>query len=233
MESPTYSVMIRDLPQDMRPRERIKYAGANALNNTELLAIVLGSGVRGESVLRMSERTLTHFNGLAGLAQANFEELCQVHGIGDAKATQVKASLELGRRLMAFTAQERSQVRHPEDVANLLMMEMGLLEQEHLRTVLLDTKNYVVKIANIYTGSVNTTVVRIAEIFREAIRTNSTSMILVHNHPTGDPTPSPEDVQVTQMIVDAGKLLDINILDHLIIGRNRYISMKEQKLGFG
>lgn len=232
MQSPEYNPLIRDLPVDLRPRERMLYAGPSALSTAELLAIILRVGGRGENVIRMAERVLSHFGGLAGLAQANFDELCRVHGVGEAKATQIKAALELGRRLLVSSPEERPQIRGPADVANLLMLEMGLLEQEHLRTVLLDTKNRVLRVVNVYAGSLNTAVVRIGEIFREAIRANSASLIVVHNHPSGDPTPSPEDVRVTEMIVEAGALLDIDVLDHLIIGRNRYVSLKERGLGF-
>jgi DNA repair protein RadC len=224
--------MIRDLPVDLRPRERLAYAGAGALSTAELLAIILRVGGRGENVIRMAERMLAQFGGIAGLAQASFDELCHQHGMGEAKATQIKAALELGRRLLVAAPQDRPQVRSPGDVANLLMLEMGLLEQEHLRTVLLDTKNYVQRVANVYAGSLNAAVVRVGEVFREAIRANSAAIIVVHNHPSGDPTPSPEDVRVTEMIVEAGRLLDIEVLDHLIIGRNRYVSMKERGLGF-
>lgn len=229
---PEYSPMIRDLPMDLRPRERLAYAGPSALSNAELLAIILRVGVGGENVIRMAERLLIQFGGLTGLAQASFEELCQQHGMGEAKATQIKAALELGRRLAVASPQERPQVRGPDDVANLLMLEMGLLEQEHLRTVLLDTKNYIIRVVNVYTGSLNSAVVRVGEVFREGIRANCASMIVVHNHPSGDPTPSPEDVRVTEMLVEAGQLLDIAVLDHLVIGRNRYVSMKERGLGF-
>ncbi|MFZ4660500.1 MAG: RadC family protein [Caldilineaceae bacterium] len=231
-QSPEYVLMMRDLPDDLRPRERMLYAGPNALNTAELLAIILRVGNRGENVIRMSERLLSEFGGLPGLAQANFEELCSTHGIGDAKATQIKAALELGRRLMAAAPQERLQVRSPLDVANLLMLEMSLLEQEQLRVVLLDTKNYIIRVHTVYTGSLNSAVVRISEVFREPIRTNSAAIAVAHNHPSGDPTPSPEDVRVTEMIVEAGALLDIDVLDHLIIGRNRFVSMKERGLGF-
>jgi DNA repair protein RadC len=231
-QSPEYLLMIRDLPDDLRPRERMLYAGPSALSTAELLAIILRVGNRGENVIRMSERLLSEFGGLPGLAQANFEELCSTHGIGDAKATQIKAALELGRRLMAAAPQERLQVRSPLDVANLLMLEMSLLEQEQLRVVLLDTKNFIIRVHSVYTGSLNSAVVRISEIFREPIRTNSAAIVVTHNHPSGDPTPSPEDVRVTEMIVEAGALLDIDVLDHLIIGRNRFVSMKERGLGF-
>ena len=180
----------------------------------------------------MAERLLAQFGGLPGLAQASLDELCAAHGMGEAKATQVKAALELGRRLLATAPHERPQVRSPADVASLLMVEMGLLEQEHLRVVLLDTKNHVVRVATIYTGSLNTAVLRVGEVFREAIRANCASLIVVHNHPSGDPTPSPEDVRVTEQLVEAGKLLDIDVLDHVVIGRNRYVSLKERGLGF-
>lgn len=227
-----YSPMIRDLPVDLRPRERLAYAGAAALNTAELLAIILRVGGRGENVIRMAERLLVQFGGVAGLAQAGFDELCLQHGMGAAKATQIKAALELGKRLTLASPQDRLQVRGPGDVANLLMVDMGLLEQEHLRTVLLDTKNYIIRVANVYSGSLNSAVVRVGEVFREAIRANSASIIAVHNHPSGDPTPSPEDVRVTEMMVEAGKLLDIPLLDHLVIGRSRYVSLKERGLGF-
>jgi DNA repair protein RadC len=229
--SPEYNPMIRDLPVDLRPRERMVYAGPNALSDAELLAIILRVGIGGENVIRMAERLLTKYGSIAGLAQASLDELANQRGMGQAKATQIKAALELGKRLAASPT-GRPQVRSPGDVANLLMMEMGLLEQEHLRTVLLDTKNYVMRVTNVYIGSLNSAAVRVGEIFREAIRSNSASIIVVHNHPSGDPTPSPEDVRVTEMIVDAGKLLDIEVLDHLVIGRNTYVSLKERKLGF-
>lgn len=230
--SPEYVLMIRDLPVDLRPRERMLYAGPSALSTAELLAIILRVGNKGENVVRMAERLLSEFGGVIGLAQANFEELCAAYGMGEAKATQIKAALELGRRLMVAAPAERLQVRSPVDVANLLMLEMSLLEQEQLRVVLLDTKNFVIRVHTVYSGSLNSAVVRISEVFREAIRSNSASIAVVHNHPSGDPTPSPEDVRVTEMIVEAGALLDIDVLDHLIIGRNRFVSLKERGLGF-
>ena len=230
--SPEYRPMIRDLPEDLRPRERMTYAGAGALSTAELLAIILRVGNRGESAIRFAERLLTHFGGVGGLAQASFDELCQAHGVGVATAAQIKAALELGRRLLATSPAERPQIRTPADVANLLMLEMSLLEQEQLRTILLDTKNNVTRISNVYMGSLNAAIVRIGEVFRAAVQANSAGIIVVHNHPSGDPTPSPEDVRVTEMIIDAGELLDIKVLDHIIIGRNRYVSLKERKLGF-
>jgi DNA repair protein RadC len=228
-----YRLTIKEMPETLRPRERLAYVGPNALSTAELLAIILRTGGKGENVVRMAERLLAEFQGLAGLGQASYDELCQVHGLGQAKVTQIKAALELGKRLLMAAPEERLQVRSPADVANLLMLEMGLLDQEHLRTVLLDTKNFVQRVVPVYAGSLNTAVVRIGEVFRAAVRANSASIIVVHNHPSGDPTPSPEDVRVTEMIVEAGKLLDIDVLDHLVIGRNRYVSLKERGLGFG
>jgi DNA repair protein RadC len=227
-----YRPMIRDLPQAERPRERLVYYGAGALSTAELLAIVLRVGTGGESAVHLAERLLATFEGLPGLAQATVDELCQARGLGEAKATQLKAALELGRRLLVAAPHDRPQVRSPADAANLLMAEMSLLAQEHLRTVLLDTRNRVLRTHTVYIGSLNTASVRVGEVFREAIRANCAALIVVHNHPSGDPTPSPEDVQVTRLIVEAGALLQIDVLDHLIIGRQRFVSLKERGLGF-
>lgn len=227
-----YQPLIRDLPMDLRPRERMLYAGPSALSSAELLAIILRVGGRGESVIHMAERLLSQFNGLQGLAQASFEELGGAYNMGEAKATQIKAALELGRRLVVTMPQDRPQVRSPGDIFQLVGAELGLLEQEHMRAVLLDTKNYVIRVAEVYAGSLNTAVVRIGEVFREAIRANAASIVVVHNHPSGDPTPSPEDVRVTEMLIDAGKLLDVAVLDHVVIGKGRFCSMKERSLGF-
>ncbi len=230
--APDYTPMIRDLPNDMRPRERMLYAGPSALSNPELLAIILRVGNRNENVIRMAERLLVDMGGLGGLARANFDELCAQFGMGEAKATQIKAALELGRRLLLAAPDERAQVRNPVDIANMLMLEMGYLEQEHLRVVMLDTKHHIIRIAQVYVGSLNAAAVRVGEVFREAIRANAASIVIVHNHPSGDPTPSPEDVRVTELLDEAGKLLSIDVLDHLVIGRNRFVSLKERGLGF-
>jgi DNA repair protein RadC len=228
-----YHPTIRDLPVGERPRERLEHYGAGALSTSELIAILLRSGVTGESVLRLAERLLVRYGGLTGLAQASFAELQQDKGIGPAKVTQIKAALELGRRLLVASPHERPQIKSPADAANLLMLEMGLLQQEQLRVMLLDTRNRVLATHKMYVGNLNTSVVRVGEIFREAIKANSAALIVVHNHPSGDPTPSPEDVAVTEQIVQAGRLLNIEVLDHLIIGRQRFVSLKERGLGFG
>lgn len=227
-----YRPMIRDLPKGERPRERLLHFGAGALSTAELLAIILRVGASGENVMRVAEKMLARHAGLPGLAQATIHELCEDKGVGEAKAIQVKAALELGRRLLVAAPHERPQVRAPADAANLLLAEMSLLAQEHLRTVLLDTRNRVISIPTIYVGSLNAASIRVGEVFREAIRSNCAALIVVHNHPSGDPTPSPEDIQVTRLLVEAGSLLSIDVLDHLIIGQQRFVSMKERGLGF-
>lgn len=227
-----YAPLIRDMPQDERPRERLVSVGPQALSTTELLAITLRTGVGGENVLRLAERLLAHFSGLSGVARASVKELCGVRGIGPAKAVEIKAALEIGRRLLAMAPEERPRVTSPADAANLLMAEMMLLEQEHLRLILLDTRNHVLQIPTVYVGSLNTSVIRVGELFRAAIRENAAAFIVAHNHPSGDPSPSPEDIHVTRQIASAGKLLDIELLDHVIIGRQRYVSLKERGLGF-
>lgn len=227
-----YRPMIRELPPSERPRERLHHYGAAALSHAELLAIILRTGVGGENVLDMAQRLLSSYHGLAGLARASFSELASEHGLGIAKAAQIQAAFELGKRLLVASPDERPQVTSPADAANLLMPEMGFLEQEHLRTLLLDTKHRVLASPTVYVGNVNTSVIRVAELFREAIRLNCVALIVVHNHPSGDPTPSPDDIRVTEQIVQAGKLLGIEVLDHLVIGHQRYVSLKERGLGF-
>jgi len=227
-----YQPLIRELPAQERPRERLKKYGAASLSNAELLAIILRTGAASESVLNLSAKLLARFGGLSGLAKAGFGELCMERGLAEAKAAQLKAALELGRRLLSTQPEERLAVRSPEDVANLLQAEMSLLEQEELRLVLLDTKNQVLAISQLYKGSVNTSLIKVSELFREAVRENCPALVVVHNHPSGDPTPSPEDIKITEQIVKAGKLLDIEVLDHLIIGHQRYVSLKEKGLGF-
>ena len=177
-------------------------------------------------------RLLKEFGGLGGLAKASFSELTRIKGISTAKTAQLKAALELGRRLLLSSPDSRPQITSPTDAANLLMLEMGSLEQEHLRTILLDTKNRVLASPTVYVGNVNSSIIRVSEIFREAVRENATAIIVAHNHPSGDPSPSSEDIQVTRSMVDAGSLLGIEVLDHLVIGHQRFVSLKERGLGF-
>jgi DNA repair protein RadC len=230
--NPRYHLTIHDLPEGERPRERLKYYGAGALSTAELLAILLRVGTQGENVVTLSTRMLIEFKGLHGLDKANFNELAQIKGIGMAKTAQLKAAMELGRRLLIASPEARPQITSPTDAANLLMPEMARLEQEHLRVLLLDTKNRVLDSPTIYIGNVNASIIRPAEVFREAIKVNATALVVAHNHPSGDPTPSPEDVQVTRTLVEAGKMLGIELLDHIIIGQQKFVSLKERGLGF-
>jgi len=227
-----YSLTIKELPVSERPRERLLHAGAGALSCAELLAVILRVGVGGENVLAVSQRLLARFGDLPGLARASVAELTAEHGMGEAKVAQLKAAFELGRRLLITAPGERFQVRSPADAAQLLMPELSLLDQEHLRLVLLDTKNYVLSVPTVYVGSLNTSLIRVGELFRHALRENCAALIVAHNHPSGDPTPSPEDVIVTRKIVEGGQLLDIEVLDHLIVGLGNFVSLKERGLGF-
>ena len=231
-ETTRYVPMIRDMAEHDRPRERLIKVGAEVLSTAELLAIVLRSGIPGENVLRLSERLLIRYDNLPGLARASITELIETNGIGPAKAAEIKAALEIGRRLVASAPGERPHVSSPDDAFHLLKSEMMFLEQEHLRLILLDTRNRVLRTPTIYVGSLNTSVIRVGELFRAAIRENAAAFIVAHNHPSGDPSPSPEDINVTHQIVQAGKLLDIDVLDHIVIGRNRYVSLKQRGLGF-
>jgi DNA repair protein RadC len=232
-EPTRYHATIKEWPTSERPRERLQHYGAEALSTAELLGIVLRVGQRGETAVAMARRLLETYGGLRGLAQASFGQLCQERGLSTAKVAQIKACLELGRRLLATAPDERLQIRSPADVANLLLAEMSLLEREEMWVLLLDTRYRLKEVVKLYAGSLNASTVRIAELFRDAVRTNSAAILVTHNHPSGDPTPSPEDIRLTEMAVQAGKLLDIEVLDHIIIGQGRYVSLKERGLGFG
>ncbi len=223
---------MRELPPSEQPRERLRDLGPAALSEAELLAILLRTGIRGMPVLDLARDLLVRYGGLAGLMRASFGQLCQERGLGQAKAAQVKAALELARRLLLSAPEERPQVRSPADVAALLMVEMGYLEQEQLRVLLLNTRHQVTRQVVVYQGNVNASLVRVGELFREPVRDNATAVILCHNHPSGSPDPSPEDVALTREAVRAGRLLDIEVLDHLIVGRGGYTSLRERGLGF-
>jgi len=223
---------ITDLDQAERPRERLAKLGPQALSTAELLAILLRVGVTGENAVQVGQRLLQSLGGLAGLQRASYEEVCGQHGVGPAKAAQIKAAIELGRRLVVEAPEERPAIHSPADAANLVQYEMSALEQEELRVILLDTRNRVMDITSVYRGSLNSSQVRVGELFKTAVRRNCAALIVVHNHPSGDPAPSPDDIAITRAIVQAGKLLDVDVLDHLVIGRGRFVSLKERGLGF-
>ena len=224
-------IMIRDVPQEERPRERMLQHGPQALSNAELLAILLRTGTARESALSLAQRILAETEGLGGLMRLSLEELMQKKGIGLAKAVQVKAGLELGRRVARQRQfEEPVVIRTPRDVADYMMEEMRYLTQEHFVVLFLNTKNHVIGHETIFIGSLNASIVHPREVFQAALRRNCASIICLHNHPSGDPHPSPEDVEVTRRLVEAGKILGIDVLDHVIIGDRRYASMKEKGL---
>ncbi|MBS1249781.1 MAG: hypothetical protein MAG431_01365 [Chloroflexi bacterium] len=234
MENQETTYRITDLAPTERPRERLAQHGARPLRTAELLAILLRVGVKGENAIQVGQRLLHDFQGLRGLHRASYAELQAQHGIGDAKSCQIMAAIELGRRLAVHAPEDvPTTIHQPTDAADLVQYEMSALEQEQLRVILLNTRNHVLQIKTVYQGSLNSSHVRVGELFKSAIRRNAAAMIVVHNHPSGDPTPSPDDVALTKAIREAGKLLDIEVLDHLIIGQGRHVSLKKRGLGFG
>jgi DNA repair protein RadC len=222
-----YHATVRELPSNERPRERLQHFGPQALSVTELLAIILHTGTRGGNVLDLANKLLSKYGGLPGLVRADFRELCTEHGMGGAKSAQVKAALEIGRRLASAQVDTRYRISTPADAANLVMLDMAYLDTEQIRILLLDAKGQLVEKASLYQGTANSSVLRAAEVFRPAVIRNCPGLILCHNHPSGDPTPSKEDIETTRQLVEAGRILDIELVDHIIIGHQRFVSLKE------
>jgi DNA repair protein RadC len=229
MSEPTYSLM-RDIPPAERPRERLQHYGSGALGIAELLAIILRSGTGKVSAVRLAEQLVQRFSGLRGLATATVEELATVPGIGPAKACELKAAFELGKRLATTTDAPRPVVSSPLDAANLLMEEMRYLHEEHYRVLFLDTRNGVIKALELSIGTLNMSVVHPRETFRAAISAGAHSIIVAHNHPSGDPSPSAEDLALTARLKQAGEVIGIPVIDHLIVGDGRYVSLSERNL---
>lgn len=221
-------VKIVDLPQNERPRERLLRYGAKNLSNSELLAIILRTGTLKENVINLSSRVLKESKGLNGLLYMSGEEFMNINGIGAAKATQLLAIAELAKRFNTFKSGENYKIKQPQDAANIVMNDMCSLKKEHLRVIMMNTKNIVIDVKDISIGSLNSSIVHPREVFSEAIKISSASIILCHNHPSGDPTPSNEDIKVTQRLKECGRLLGIDLLDHIIIGNGVYVSLKEK-----
>ncbi|HJP89168.1 MAG TPA: DNA repair protein RadC [Candidatus Limnocylindrales bacterium] len=213
-------------PIEERPRERLAMRGAAGLTAGELIALVTGMPVEraGEVVAR--------FEGLTGVARASGIELEASPGVGPASAARLQASFELGRRLLADWPAGRWSIRSPRDVADRLVLQMGRLEREELRVVILNSKNAVLRVVTAYQGNVSASLVRVGELFRDAVRLDAAGVILVHNHPSGDPTPSPDDLHLTAEALAAGRLLDIDLLDHLVIGHDSYVSLRDRGVAF-
>jgi DNA repair protein RadC len=215
-----------------RPRERLDSRGAAGLSVAELIALVWASGRPGMSATDLASDALARLDGLQGLARAAGPELQMVPGVGPARAAQLAAAFELGRRALAEWPSARWTIRAPRDLADRLVLQMGRLEREELRVVLLNAKNAVLAMSTIYQGNVSTALVRIGELFRDAVRQHAAGIIVVHNHPSGDPAPSPDDLHLTAEAVAAGRLLDIAVLDHLIIGHDAYVSLRDRGIAF-
>lgn len=223
---------IPQRPKEEQPRERFLQHGGSGLASAELLSLILRTGHQKENALQLAERILATFDGVQGVARAEISELTEVHGIGTAKAIEIKAAMELGRRLLGGLPKEKPVISCPADAANLLMAQLAMQEREEVHLLLLDTKHRVIRRVLVYIGCLSNVPIRIAEVFRPAIKENCAAIILAHNHPSGDPDPSPEDIRMTEEIHQAGKIMGIELLDHIVIGNNRYISLKEKGLGF-
>lgn len=222
------SIMIKDVPKEDRPRERLLKFGSSHLSNQELLAILLGTGTKKESVMNLANRLLMHFEGLKLLKDATIEELTAIKGIGKAKGVLVLSAIELGKRMNEYKPDEKYTIRSPEDGADFVMEEMRSLRQEHFVAIFLNTKNQIIHRQTIFIGSLNASIVHPREVFREAVKRSAASIIVAHNHPSGDPTPSQEDIHVTRRLAESGKVVGIELLDHLIIGNRKFVSLKEK-----
>ncbi|KAJ3196310.1 DNA repair protein RadC [Paenibacillus sp. FSL R5-0517] len=228
MESPQY--MMRDIPQEERPRERMMEYGAGALSHAELLAILLRTGTRQESAVHMAQRILTETGGIRSLMDLSLEELTAMKGIGNAKAVQLKAGIELGHRIAKSRLTQSASIRTPRDAADILIEQLRYLQKEHFVCLFLNSKNHIIAQETLSMGSLNASIVHPREVFRAAIKCSSASIVCAHNHPSGDPTPSPEDIQITKRLIEAGAIVGIDVLDHIIIGDGTYVSLKEKGL---
>ncbi|MVO99684.1 RadC family protein [Paenibacillus lutrae] len=221
-------VTLREIPSEERPRERMMQVGASSLSSAELLAILLRTGTYSESSLGLAQRILSESGGLRGLVETSREELTRIKGIGDAKALQIMAGIELGRRISRTRMDETTTVRSPFDVFDLLKDELRYLQKEHFVCLFLNTKNHIIGRETLSIGTLNASIVHPREVFRAAIQRSSASIVCVHNHPSGDPTPSPQDIELTHRLIEAGGIIGIDVLDHVVIGDDRYVSLKEQ-----
>jgi len=220
--------MMKNVPYYDRPRERLQREGASHLSDAELLAILLRTGWEQETAYQLAQRLLARFGDLHGVAQASQSELTELKGIGPVKAIELQAAFEIGRRLRQVSRKNTPSIRLPRDVADLMIPELAHLTQEHFVCLFLNTKNHVIGKQTIFVGSLDSSIVHPREVYKEAIRRSSASVICLHNHPSGDPTPSREDIAVTRTLREAGELVGITLLDHIIIGDGKYISLKEQ-----
>lgn len=225
-----YTITIKELPEEDRPRERLQQYGPSSLSNSELVAILLGGGFRNVSALSLAQLLLQENGGLKELSHAHLEKLTVQKGVGIAKACCLVAAFELGRRAARSSGHERPSIKTPEDAAALLMPKYGNLEKETVGVLILDTKNKVIKDEVVSIGILDGSMVHPREVYRSAVISNAAGIILFHNHPSGDPTPSEKDIAVTRRISEAGKIMGLELLDHIIVARDRFVSLKSQKL---
>jgi len=225
------SFTIHDLPISERPRERLQKFGVEALSAQEILALILGRGIAGESVTVTAQRLLSQFGNLRGIAGASAEELTQVKGIGLAKASQIKAAFELANRLEGYAeAGDKPLVKTSDDVASVVSGRLKGKKKEHFLALLLDTRKRLIKVAEISIGSLDSSIVHPREVFKEAISASAASVIFVHNHPSGDPEASEDDIKLTKRLAEVGEIVGIDVLDHIIVCDNDYLSLKGKGL---
>lgn len=221
---------IKSMPEDERPREKLIKYGVESLSNVELLAIILKTGYKDVSALEISRQLISrHGSGINALVDISVEELSRVKGIGPSKASGIMAAVELGKRVLV-SEENKKKINSPTDVSNYLMKEMGDLKKEHFNIIMLDNKNQVIEVHNVSIGSLNSAIVHPREVFKNAVRRSSASIILAHNHPSGNASPSKEDISITKRLVECGELMGIKVLDHIIVGKKEYFSFKEHNI---
>ena len=225
------SFTVHDLPVSERPRERLAKLGSEALSSQEILALILGRGIKGESVMVTAQKLLSKYGNLKNLSAASFEELKQIKGIGPAKAAQIKATFELGKRLENSSSDSlKLTVKSPEDVIATARAQLKGKKKEHFLVLCLDTRNHLIKTNTVSIGSLDCSIVHPREVFKEAISSCAASVIFIHNHPSGDATPSEDDVKMTKRLIEAGEIIGIEVLDHIIVCDSEHLSMKAKKL---
>lgn len=222
---------IKDLPLSERPREKLLAIGPGGLSNAELLAVIIRTGTGNETAIEVSRRIISmDTRGISFLGDAHVEDLTEVKGIGKCKAAQILAAIELGKRIKRVTPFDKTRVTSPEIIANVVMEDMKPLQKEHFNIAILDTKNQIIGIENISIGTLNASIVHPRDVFKVAIKKNANSIILIHNHPSGDPAPSNEDINITKRLIEAGNIIGIKVIDHIIVGNDVFLSMKEKNL---
>lgn len=230
MSQTPHITAVREMPEEDRPRERLARLGAEALRDAELVAVLFRTGTQEAGAVALAERVLARFKDLRTLSNTSLEEIQEVKGVGRVKAIELKAALELGKRLAAYQRPASTRIRGAEDVANLLMLDFKDCETEQFKSVLLSTKNDVLKVVGISRGGLDNTSAAPREVFRQAVRENAAAIIVCHNHPSGDPEPSRTDIELTRSLCEAGRTLGIPVLDHVVFGDGRFVSMKERRL---